>query len=69
MTPQASGPIWLYCRPLSMLGAKVQIAALKKCLGGELIVMPFSMALPYQPKKFCGASHQPQAGGAGARRA
>ena len=33
-----------------MFGATVQIAALEKCLGGELIMAPFSMKLVYQPK-------------------
>ena len=36
-----------------MFGAKVQIAAFEKCLDGEMIVLPFSMALPYQPKTSC----------------
>jgi len=50
MTHQAGGPLRLYSGPLSMFGAKVQIAALEKGLDTELIMVPFSMTLLYQPK-------------------
>lgn len=40
----------LYSGPLSMFGAKVQIAALEKGLDFELVMVPFDMKLLYQPK-------------------
>jgi glutathione S-transferase len=36
--------------PLSMFGAKAQIAALEKGLDFELIMVPFSMERLYEPK-------------------
>ena len=50
MTLAASGPIRLYSGPLSMFGAKVQIATLEKGLEVELVMVPFGMKLLYQPK-------------------
>ena len=40
----------LYSGPLSMFGAKAQIAALEKCFDFELIMVPFEMKRLYQPK-------------------
>jgi glutathione S-transferase len=40
----------LYSAPLSMFGAKVQIAALEKGLAFELIMVPFTMQHRYEPK-------------------
>ena len=40
----------LYSGPLSMFGAKAEIAALEKELGVELIMVPFEMKTLYQPK-------------------
>jgi glutathione S-transferase len=40
----------LYSGPLSMFGAKAQIAALEKGLDFELIMVPFDMQRLYQPK-------------------
>ncbi|HTE39029.1 MAG TPA: glutathione S-transferase family protein [Reyranella sp.] len=40
----------LYSGPLSMFGAKAEIAALEKALELELIMVPFEMATLYQPK-------------------
>lgn len=40
----------LYSGPLSMFGAKVQIAALEKGLDFELVMVPFEMKRLYQPK-------------------
>lgn len=40
----------LYSGPLSMFGAKVQIAALEKGLDVELIMVPFEMQRLYEPK-------------------
>jgi len=40
----------LYSGPLSMFGAKVQIAALEKGLDFELVMVPFEMQRLYQPK-------------------
>lgn len=45
-----SAPIRLYSGPLSMFGAKVQIAALEKGLDFELVMVPFDMQRLYQPK-------------------
>ena len=45
-----SEPIRLYSGPLSMFGAKVQIAALEKGLDVELVMVPFDMQRLYQPK-------------------
>lgn len=42
--------ITLYSGPLSMFGAKVQIAALEKGLDFELVMVPFEMQRLYQPK-------------------
>lgn len=40
----------LYSGPLSMFGAKAQIAALEKGVDVELVMVPFEMATLYQPK-------------------
>ncbi|MGE0578270.1 MAG: glutathione S-transferase family protein [Reyranella sp.] len=40
----------LYSGPLSMFGAKAEIAALEKGLDVELIMVPFDMKTLYQPK-------------------
>ena len=45
-----SPPMRLYSGPLSMFGAKAQIAALEKRLTVELVMVPFDMARLYEPK-------------------
>ena len=40
----------LYSGPLSMFGAKAEIAAREKRLDFELVMVPFEMATLYQPK-------------------
>src|SRR4029079_19737867 len=40
----------LYSGPLSMFGAKAEIAAREKRLDFELVMVPFEMAALYQPK-------------------
>lgn len=40
----------LYSGPLSMFGAKAQIAALEKGIDVELVMVPFEMRTLYQPK-------------------
>src|SRR5215213_2680119 len=45
-----SMPMRLYSGPLSMFGAKVQIAALEKGLDFELVMVPFDMSRGYEPK-------------------
>ena len=45
-----SPPITLYSGPLSMFGAKVQIAALEKGLNFELVMVAFDSVLGYSPK-------------------
>ena len=40
----------LYSGPLSMFGAKVQIAAIEKGLDFELVLVPFEMKRLYEPK-------------------
>ena len=40
----------LYSGPLSMFGAKAEIAAHEKALEVELVMVPFEMATLYQPK-------------------
>jgi glutathione S-transferase len=40
----------LYSGPLSMFGAKAEIAALEKGLEFKLVMVPFEMATLYQPK-------------------
>jgi glutathione S-transferase len=42
--------ITLFSDPLSMFGAKVQIAALEKGLDFELVMVPFGMRRSYDPK-------------------
>src|SRR5262249_48771185 len=42
--------IRLYSGPLSMFGAKAQIAALEKGLDFDLIMVPFEMKTLYEPK-------------------
>jgi glutathione S-transferase len=44
----SSGPIRLFSGPLSMFGAKAQIAILEKGLDFELVMVPFEVA--YEPK-------------------
>ena len=43
-------PIRLYSGPLSMFGAKAQIAALEKGLDVDLVMVPFDMDRLYEPK-------------------
>jgi len=43
-------PLILYSGPLSMFGAKVQIAALEKGMDLELVMVPFEMKRLYHPK-------------------
>jgi len=43
----------LYSGPLSMFGAKAEIAALEKGLDFELIMVPFEMKTLYQPRCRC----------------
>ncbi len=45
-----SEPIRLYSGPLSMFGAKTEIAALEKGLAVDLVMVPFDMAKLYEPK-------------------
>ena len=45
-----AGRITLYSGPLSMFGAKAQIAALEKGLPFELVMVPFEMKALYSPK-------------------
>jgi glutathione S-transferase len=45
-----SAPLVLYSGPLSMFGAKVQIAMLEKNLAFELVMVAFDMERLYQPK-------------------
>jgi glutathione S-transferase len=46
----ASAPLILYSGPLSMFGAKVQIALLEKGVDAEVVMVPFEMQRLYQPK-------------------
>src|ERR1700761_1731442 len=48
MKPQT--PMTLYSGPLSMFGAKVQMAALEKGIEFKLIMVPYSSAQGYSPK-------------------
>jgi glutathione S-transferase len=48
--PTGLGRMRLYSGPLSMFGAKVQIAALEKGIDVELIMVPFEMKRLYEPK-------------------
>lgn len=45
-----AGPIVLYSGPLSMFGAKAQIAALEKGLEFDLVMVPFDSHAGYSPK-------------------
>src|SRR3546814_3220774 len=45
-----SAPLTLYSGPLSMFGAKAEIAAREKGLRFELVMVPFAMATLYSPK-------------------
>jgi glutathione S-transferase len=45
-----SGPMRLYSGPLSMFGAKAEIAAREKGLDFELVMVPFDMQRLYEPK-------------------
>ena len=47
---QSNTRIRLFSGPLSMFGAKVQIAALEKGLDVELTMVPFEMSRLYEPK-------------------
>jgi glutathione S-transferase len=49
MTPD-SAKMRLFSGPLSMFGAKAQIAALEKGLDFELVMVPFDMQRLYEPK-------------------
>ncbi|WP_428245912.1 glutathione S-transferase family protein [Ferrovibrio sp.] len=46
----AMAPIRLYSGPLSMYGAKAQIAAAEKGLALDLVMVPFDMTRLYEPK-------------------
>ena len=46
----ATVPMRLYSGPLSMFGAKAEIAALEKGLDVEVTMVPFHMARLYDPK-------------------
>lgn len=48
--PAPPGRITLYSGPLSMFGAKAQIAALEKGVPFELVMVPFEMKALYSPK-------------------
>lgn len=50
MTAATTPRLRLYSGPLSMFGAKAQIAALEKGLDVELIMVPFEMQRLYEPK-------------------
>src|SRR4051812_4874626 len=56
-------PIRLFSGPLSMFGAKAQIAVLEKGVEVDLVMVPFSMERLYEPKHPSHA-HQPEAAGA-----
>ena len=43
-------PVRLYSGPLSMFGAKAQIATIEKGLDVELVMVPFDMDRLYEPK-------------------
>src|SRR6185295_7735742 len=46
----ANAAMRLYSGPLSMFGAKAQIAALEKGIAVELVMVPFDMQRLYDPK-------------------
>jgi glutathione S-transferase len=48
--PRTATRMRLYSGPLSMFGAKAEIAALEKGLGIELLMVPFQMKTLYEPK-------------------
>lgn len=48
MKPQS--PMTLYSGPLSMFGAKVQIAALEKAIDFDLVMVPYTSTQGYAPK-------------------
>lgn len=50
VSDNGGAPIRLYSGPLSMFGAKAQIAAHEKGLDFELVMVPFDMARLYEPK-------------------
>src|SRR6476469_9220124 len=50
----------LYSGPLSMFGAKAEIAAREKGLAVELVMVPCEMATLYQPKHPVGLRINPQ---------
>lgn len=50
MSPPAHTGITLYSGPLSMFGAKAQIAAHEKGIDFDLVMVPFDMARLYEPK-------------------
>ena len=49
-TTKTTTPMRLYSGPLSMFGAKAQIAALEKGIAVELVMVPFDMQRLYEPK-------------------
>jgi glutathione S-transferase len=53
----SSTPIRLYSGPLSMFGAKAQIAVAEKGLEVELVMVPFDMAQLLRPntRRCCGS--------------
>ena len=50
MAETANAAMRLYSGPLSMFGAKAQIAALEKGIAVELVMVPFDMQRLYDPK-------------------
>jgi glutathione S-transferase len=50
MAPNAIMPMTLYSAPLSMYGAKCQIAALEKSLPVHVVMVPFTEDHRYEPK-------------------
>ena len=61
---ESASQIRLYSGPLSMFGAKAQIAMLEKGLPFELVMVPFDMARLYEPKTPRGFAHRSEAPGA-----
>ena len=61
-----SARLTIYSGPLSMFGAKVQIAALEKGLDFDLVMVPVRLGTRLRPEAPGSAAHQPQAPGAGA---
>ena len=47
---QSPSPFILYSGPLSMFGAKAQIAALEKRLAVDVVMVPYESSMGYEPK-------------------